>query len=249
MWISNTEKSPHLRSLGKPSRLPEKFGCDFACWIPSTSLGRRLFGCQRKTVQDLISSLHDDRLKIERAQWNRLLDLGGIVVLVIEGKMSWSADGTLMYADNKPLHGRPFTRSQFRRLCYSIERQGVVVQHTDSTKDTADFITDLIAYHEPRTGSRLSGRPRPPSKWGHPSSREWLCHVLTSFQDIGPTTAEAILDACGGRLPLQWTVSYEELLKIPGVGKKRADSLWRALHPLTVVEPPKRQAGKQAKNS
>ena len=225
MLISQTEP-PELRLLGRPSRRTEYFGLDVLA-----RAGSRWVGFQRKTMNDLIASLHDGRMSMERAQWRRLLDLDGVIVLIVEGRVSWSNEGVLM--NNS---GKPFTRSQYRRFCHSVMRQGVAVTPTDSLSDTIEVIRDLVDYHaRPRTGSHRSGRPSPEGKWGRATSRDWSVHLLTSFPDIGPTTAEAILEAFGGP-PLQWTVTREELLAVPGVGPKRVESLWKALHPLSVVQ-------------
>lgn len=248
MLVSSTENSPLIRALGTPSRRPEQFGVDLLARIPSESVGGRFLGIQRKAIPDLIASLYDGRLSMERSQWNRLLDLGGIIILVIEGRLTFTNDGALM-----GVHGKPFMRWQLRRLVHSVNRQGVSVQFTDSPKDTAELVTDLVDYHSARrTGSRKSGRPGPkPSgklgqkkrpgesrgRWGTPSSRDWLIHAITSFEGVGATTAEAILDANNGTLPLQWTVTKDWLRGIKGVGEKRAESLWKALQPqLQVIE-------------
>lgn len=226
MLVSQTEPVL-LRCLGKPSKRPESFGCDVLA-----QAGKHLIGFQRKTVPDLIASLHDGRMGVERSQWKRLQALGGTVILIIEGRMAWTVDGILA-----EIHGRPFTRRQFRRFVYSVSRRGVAVEHTVDIKDTASLIEDLIGYHtEKRTGSSLPSRPGPIGQWGKPSSREWAAHLLQSFPDVGPTVAEAILDHFGS-VPMQWTCTRDELLAVPGVGPKRADALWKGLQPiLRVVE-------------
>jgi len=154
--ISSSEPAL-LQCLGTSSKKPEVFGVDLLASVPNG-----LLGFQRKTPMDLVASLHDDRMGTQRAQWKRFMALGGMVVVVIEGRMSWTSDGIL--AD---IHGKPFTRRQFRRLVHSLARQGVEVQHTTSTKDTAEFVLDLVEYHtQHRTGSKLSHRPGPAGQWG-----------------------------------------------------------------------------------
>lgn len=238
MLVSASEKSPFLRALGKLSDRPERFGCDVLAVA-----GGRWLGIQRKAIQDLLASLWDGRLTTERAQWDRLLNqLGGRVVLVVEGKMTWSTDGELM-----GVYGKGWNRRDYRRLVYSVQRQGAQVFRTDDQKDTAELIEDLIAYHnQKRTGSRYKGRPNPKGRWGTPSSRDWMVWVITSFgENIGSTRAEALLDHFGGRIPARWEFEYEELLEIPGWGKKTADQLWRALNPLVAVKKTKKRSKKE----
>lgn len=242
MLVSSTEKSPFIRALGKLSTTPEQFGVDVLA-----RAGKRFTGYQRKAIGDLIQSLYDGRIAMERAQWNRLLDLGGRVVLVIEGRLSWTREwrksahpGGVDAAEEvlAGVQGKPWPRRDYNRFVYSVSKQGVVVVHTDSERHTAEVIEDLVAYErQERTGSRIPARPGPKGRWGTPSSREWAVWLLSSTAaGMGAGRAEALLDAFDGRIPMAWTCEYEDLLAVPGIGKKTADALWRALNPLSVVD-------------
>jgi ERCC4-type nuclease len=76
----------------------------------------------------------------------------------------------------------------------------------------------------------LRTRPKGQAKndWGEVTERSRALFLLQSFPGIGPTLAEAIIEHFG-RVPLAWTCTKEELMKVNGIGKKRAEELWSCL--------------------
>lgn len=207
---------PLIKALGTVSLVPERHGVDIM-W-PSPTLGG-LAGIQRKEWTDLIASVGDGRLMKEVEQMTTLRYAG----LVIEGKPHWTQDGQLKH------RYLTYTRDGYRALIRLLQIRGVVVEHSDDETDTIALIEHAAEWLEKKTHLTLSRRPKPgPDRWGKRTNKTWGMHVLQSVDGIGPMQAEAIFDAAGGKVPLQLTMSPEELRAIPGIGPKRVASLVKA---------------------
>lgn len=233
--IAPTEPSP-FDVLGKRSSQPERWGVDFLSFING-----KWFGAQRKEVGDLIASLHDGRLSVERAQMNELLGMGGVAMLVVEGRPRF-ING---YLDKD--YGRPFSRDQLRRYLASVQNQGIWVEHTDSIADTIECLRSYEGWLG-KEKVRGASRPKPLGAWGTPNNREWALWMLQSFPGVGADRAALVLDHFG-RIPARWECTYEDFLGIKGLGKKTADSLWRGLNQLVAVDGGKKVASKVSRVS
>ncbi|MGH2640039.1 MAG: ERCC4 domain-containing protein [Rhabdochlamydiaceae bacterium] len=223
--ISPTEHSPHIQSLGRVSSLPERHGCDILAF--THTLISPCIGYQRKTIPDLLSSLADGRLSKELSQI-RASSLLSIPILIIEGTIQWTL-GTSTTQQTLLISSMPFTRAQYIGLLLSLNGRGIRVLTSSSVEDTIQVVLTSSSYYG--KSSRLSSldrRPKPLGKWGMVSSRDFASHLLQSFPTIGPVTAEAILTYFG-RVPMTWTVTIDELLTVPGIGRKTAIELINAL--------------------
>lgn len=236
-WLLAGSEPAPFSVLGKRSARPEAWGVDFLTFVNG-----RWFGAQRKDTMDLIASLHDGRLSMERAQMNELMGLGGVAMLIVEGRPKF-ING---YIDKD--HGKPFSRDQLRRYLASVQAQGIWVEHTDSIADTIEC---LGSYRGWLGKEKVSGpsRPKPGGAWGTPTNRDWAIFFLCSFPHIGPDRAAMILDYFGGRIPAQWDCTYADFLNIPGIGDKAANALWRGLNQLVPVAPMKKERKKATSTS
>lgn len=211
MHISPTEPSA-IKLLGTVSSLPERYGADVLLLTPLGTVG-----VQRKECTDLVKSVHDGRLAKEVAQLQAL----SIAILIVEGKWRWTVDG-------QSLTARGWSRASHRGLMLSLQSSGLWVEYTDGLDDTIAFISQLEKWAtKPRHVSTRT-RPNPSSSWGKAGSRDWGVHLLQSFDGIGADIAGRIYDEFGG-VPLRWSVTAEDLLTVPGIGKKRAATLMEAL--------------------
>lgn len=215
MLVSPAEPAA-LRALGISSPLPEKMGADFLFVTP-----QGFVGVQRKTVDDLVSSVSDERLSKEVIQMGQNLV---IAELLIEGRPAWTSDGALMG------YGR-MNRAGWRNLLRSIMAGGIGVSYSDGLDDTIAALTEFARWAGKDVHNSLIRRPGPTGVWGRPDSKEWALHLLQGIDGVGPGVASAIYDYCGG-LPLMWTISEAEMLEIPGIGPKRAATMVRALERL-----------------
>lgn len=210
--VSPTEPAS-IKTLGTVSSLPERYGADVLL------VGKwGLFGVQRKEIKDLVNSLRGDRVARELGQQKALNGCAW----VIEGNWKWTNEG-------KSLAVPTFTKVQLRGVVFSLQSNGSWIVMTQDHSDTIASVLQLKKYLEKDAHLSLTNRPNPTSDWGRASSRDWACHLLQSFEGIGPKQAGAVYEHFNG-LPLQWTVTYDDLLKVPGIGPSRAKSLWDGLH-------------------
>jgi len=211
LLVSPTEQK--LKELGTVSSLPEQYGADFL--FPGKD---GLVGVQRKEIRDLVASLHDGRLAKELGQMKSLAQ----AILLVEGEVRWSSSGNLMAIR------RPFTRAQWYGVMFSVQSSGLWVISTDGVDESRIVLPLVEKWLQKNRHGSLAGRPNPNGDWGTVGSRDWGIHLLQSFQGIGAETAGRIYDYFEG-VPLGWMVSQGELQNVKGVGKGRAETLYRAL--------------------
>jgi ERCC4-type nuclease len=213
MLVSPTERPP-LNQLGKVSSLPEKFGCDFMV----VARGRR-FGVQRKAFpQDLTSSLHDGRLY---QQVNQMVALDKAIV-ILEGFGTWTDDGVLIDRAH-------FTKDQLHGLIWSLSvEHNIEVFQVASMKETIGLLTSLESWAEKERHGSLRSRPNPKrNSWGKVDDAAFGSHIWQSFPGVGPELAGRMYGELG--LPLKWTITLEDLLKVRGIGKEKAKRMIGAL--------------------
>lgn len=211
MLVSPTEPAL-LKQIGRVSSTPEKYGVDF---LFVSRVG--IVGVQRKEVNDLIASLRDGRLAKEMGQWGKL----HLVVLIVEGKMSWSTEGYLVSA-------RQFTQTQMNGILFSVQMTGAWFMRSETMDETASIVRGLENWLSKERHGSLNTRPKAKGEWGNATSREWGVHLLQSFNGVGAEVAGRIYDHFDG-LPLRWTCSEDELRDVRGVGYIRAERMMEAL--------------------
>lgn len=189
------------------------------------SNGEIVVGIQRKRFpDDFLASLRDDRIAKELGQMETL----GAKILILEGIPRWNEAGAERY-----LHGvrTSFTESQLIGILASLQHlHGVEIYWTDDQAGTIRLVKRLHGWFNNAKGktaetSSLRKRNAPPKDdWGKRGSKDWQNWILQSFPGVGPKVARAIRDHFG-YLPLTWAVTEDELLEVPGVGKKIAKAL------------------------
>lgn len=210
--VSPTEPAL-IVAMGQRSSVPEEFGSD-VLWMTDR---HGLAGVQRKTISDLVGSSRNGLLGRELTVMAEKLK---VKMLVIEGQPKWSRDGVLV--------------DQYAR--WSIEQQagvewwaqnlGIWVTHTRDTAETVTRIDHLAKWVDKEKHGSLLTRPNPPkSEWGRMDDRGTAVHFLSGVPGIGAELAGRLFDHFG-RVPLEWGMTYEELLEVPGIGQKKAKVLW-----------------------
>lgn len=201
------------------STLPEQYGVDFL-W---RGLGGWR-GVQRKEFRDLYASMRDGRLSREIGQMKARVQ-GPLVV--VEKPPQWTRDGGLVDAGHR---GRmqDFTHAVWVGMHASLLAEGIGVLLAADASETARTVVQLYRWGQKQRHGLATARPGPVSAWGTASNREWGIHLLQGFPGIGAGTAGAIYDHFGG-VPLEWRVTVKELMGVPGIGKKRAEQMVRAL--------------------
>ncbi len=214
MKVSPTEPIPFSR-LGQTSSIPEKYGVDFF-WVGNA----RTWGIQRKRFPDdfLASLLHDGRLAKELSQMQQL-DHG---IILLEGLGTWSDDGFLL--DQKFHIGQLYG---WMLSCFF--EMNLPVFRVRTQRDALFFIDRMEAWSKRKSHWSLHRRPKAKANmWGQKGNYEWGIHLLQSFEGIGPAAAEGIYNHFG-HVPLKWTVTEDDLMEVPGIGKKKARDLLDSL--------------------
>lgn len=197
------------------SMLPERYGCD-VLWRAHDEW----WGVQRKELADFIASVQDGRLAREVAQMKAL----PLSVVVIEGRIQYTSEDELMY--NK--RSQRITRGQFYGMQLSLWNMGVHIGFAADQADTARWIREFARWSVKGKHSSLLRRPGPVSMWGNASDEDWAAHLLQGFDGLGLEKAKAIINHFGG-VPLDWTCTKEEMMKVPGIGKIMAERMMNAL--------------------
>lgn len=212
IYVSPTEPKP-LLDFGVVDMRSEEYGCDIFWTVKD-----KTFGIQRKEFpQDFITSIHDGRLG-EQIKKGAALDY---MWLVLEGRPAWATNGNLIQD-----RGWHWNRTVHRKMLSSIQSKGPMILESDGVYDTIQVVEDLVAWSEKEEHTSLDKRPGPKKdKWGRRNNRSWQIHVIQSLPDVGPKQAEAIIDTVG--FPFALSVTTDELLSVPGIGKRRAEKIIR----------------------
>lgn len=213
MLIAPTEPKA-LRELGLTSSTPEHYGCD-VLWKAHDEW----WGVQRKEVKDFVASAADGRLAYEVAQMKQL---GGKCMLIMEGKIEWSGSGSMMGRE----YGQPWTQQSHQGLICSLQNEGVWYLETPNTHGTGVAIKNFVHWSRKEKHAALVRRVGP-RNWGTSDNKEWVRHLVQGLPKVGPEIAGRIVEKYG--CPFEWRISREDLLRVEGIGKKRADELIAAL--------------------
>lgn len=195
--------------------LPERYGCD-VLWRARD----RWWGVQRKEVADFIASIQDGRLAREVAMMKSL----PMKIIVLEGRLTYTSEDMLMYSRRLST----ISRTQFEGMIMSLMEKGIHVIHTTDTRDTARWIKLFAQWTSKPRHASLERRPGPVSPWGNITDEDWAIHFLQGIDGLGSEKAKAIVKHFKGA-PLQWTVTEQQLMEVPGIGKVLARKMINAL--------------------
>ncbi len=199
-------------------------------------------GVQRKTWIDLVMSLDDGRLAGSIPK----MDMA-IKVLIIEGEIAFDKSNHMVVRSGRT-RAHPtgwatlrHTRESLAGVAISVRYiHGLDVFYTDSLFDTAALLVHLGAYfskheHTGIVGRRTyvrTGKSTGGNVWGTEDQGARQLTKRINFLmglGIGLKTAQNLLAANGGKIPLAWTLSKSELLSVPLIGEATADSLIKML--------------------
>lgn len=221
MLVSPAEPA-QLREGRKVSTLCEQRGADFLFiahgqWV----------GIQRKEVQDFLASAADGRLAKEIAQ----LQECQYRVLIIEGRVQWTLDDEMMTKG----YGRAWTKNQWRGFIWSIQNRGIWIHYTDDIGDTDSTLCAMEGWFTKDKHTALDRRPGPMSLWGHPSNEDYQRHLVMGLPGVGPELADRIVKHFDG-VPFGWRITEDELTQVKGVGKKKAEQIYKCIQAIKTEE-------------
>jgi ERCC4-type nuclease len=198
----------------KISSLPERHGCDFF-YIQSNGI----LGFQRKTLADLAASLVDGRLHYELGQMESSATVTHSY-LIIESDLRRTVDGQLFDAK--------LSIETVRSVIAKFASRGVGYLPSSDTRDTIRGILGVARYVSSPSFSTTHRPKQLKDAWGTVGSDAYSLFLLQSFPGIGPKQAAAI-HSHFGYVPIAWTVTVEQLMSVPGIGRKTAEKLIAAL--------------------
>ncbi len=225
--LSPSEVALAKRMVGEVivSDLPEQKGADILIYSK-----HGLWGGQRKEVpSDFISSFTDGRMT--RAT-SLLEESCTFKRMICEGAFKYWPDGTVHLGMNRAKKRIPsrYNRKRIHSMLNDIEFiRGIMIRWTTDIDDTVEYIRSVIHFLEVNKHLGLYTRPSAKGVWFVPTGRDVQLWLLQSFPGIGPTTADNIVKRFGGRIPLEWSCSQEELESVQGLSKGRAAEMWKAL--------------------
>lgn len=158
------------------------------------------YGVQRKTADDLVASVQDDRLAREIGQM-----VSGVVLPMIgvEGRMrNWAGK---------------VTEEAFEKMLLSVQYQGVAVRRCRDASDLYEWLCVMYEWSQ-RAHSTGMVRPKPAGDWGKVTNVHWQSHMLQGLPGIGPELANRIVETVGN--PLGLRVPIGDLAAVKGVGPK-----------------------------
>lgn len=214
VYVAPSERDKALRTLGTPSTMPERFGCD-VLWRARGAW----WGVQRKELHDFLASVQDGRLSKELGQMADVRASGGCAIVVIEGTPRFTTEGALVDGSWGGLAKR-FTLSSWRKAQMSIVNAGSGVMVVKDTRELIEVVRVMVEWS---TVKHSLGVTRPKaaavSSWGERTNAHWGSWFLQGIPGVGADKAAAIIEHFGG-VPMQLTVSAEELKAVPGLGPK-----------------------------
>lgn len=202
------------------SSLPEEKGADILIY---TKQG--VVGIQRKEVpNDFLQSINDGRIARETSLLPKNCKF---CLLLLEGHFKYWPDGRVAIGRKEPSR---FTRAQIHGILFDIKYvKGVDYDYTDDLDDTLAYIKTVAQLMDREKHFGLYSRPGgQKGTWIIPTAKETHSWVLQGFEGIGPALADSIIGHFG-QIPLAWTCSLEELMKVPKLSGKRARILWGSL--------------------
>lgn len=219
-FVAPTEPK-QLKALGKSTLMPERFGCDVV-WYGKDNGEDQLWGVQRKELKDLIASVSDGRISKEIAQ----MRASGIPIpmIVIEGKVQFDTAGNLLWNS----WGQQFTRGQWKGMLWSMMNEGAHIEYTKDITETVELVVMYARWTNKDKHTSIMRRPSAFSPWGNATNDDYAVHLLQGFDGLGTDRAKAIIKHFKG-VPLAWTVTKEQMMEVPGIGKVIANKLIDAL--------------------
>lgn len=227
IWVAPTERQIHdLLSQSdhkwQISPLPEKHGCDIL--IP-TKVG--IVGFQRKTLPDLVASLQDGRLYYELNQINSSATVAH-AFLIVESNFVTTIDGNFTEAN--------LSINTLNTIAAKFHVHGIGYLNSASPSSTLSCCLSVSKYIASGKAEVIHRPKQTSNEWGRTDSRSYGIFLLQSFPGIGPKVAAAIYDYFNG-VPITWSVNAGELALVPGIGRRKAESLIRSLAPGGPVVP------------
>jgi ERCC4-type nuclease len=218
---TDTETAKRFGDDAMLSTIPETKGADVLLYTDQGVVGWQI----KRIPYDFLSSFTDGRLARaipllkERCTFYRIIG---------EGRFKYYPDTTVnmgRYRGGFPIKTR-FTKKHIKGMINDIEWvHDIKIDWTEDLDDTVDYLRCARSFFADPKHMGLFRRPSAKGAWVVPSSKDIYLWVLQSFPGIGPSTADTIVQAFGGSVPMRWTCTAEELARVPRISLSKAKEL------------------------
>lgn len=232
--IGSIELLPIIKRLNvKADKADLQFGD--AAFEGRGPLGSLAVGIERKTLHDMLNCIDDGRYNMQRIGMKQLYTVSilmleghwkphdplGILMEGFSGGISW---GWCRYRSQKTMYSKLF------RYLISVALSGVIIIPSRDIFHTAFNITELFQYFqkswEGHTSLREVQKVNIPTLNLKPSlTRKWA----TDLEGIGVKLGEQAERIFRKPITLA-TADEAEWLRVPGVGVKTAQDIWREIN-------------------
>jgi fanconi anemia group M protein len=163
---------------------------------------------ERKTASDFVASILDRRLFGQATRMNVLFPRA---ILIVEGDLTQLQHSI----DTQAIRGA---------LAFLTVRAGITVLQLADASETAAMLRIMARHAQERMGQPVSLRePRPPIE------ELYAAYLVEGLPGVGPRRARMLLAHFGSPAAIM-CASAEELARVPGIGKKSAQRIWRAVN-------------------
>lgn len=210
-------------------KLLEKAGA--SCLRETLECGDILFtneeiwvGIELKEVDDLLSSFRSGRLFEQLATMINSYD---VTILLIYGFLGWSREGVLRTTGGlKPSPPWPNLKMLNGGLL-SLQNNGVIVPLImQNEQDVANYIMQCQEWYEKKEHGALLNRSKA-FAFGSTDQLHAL-HIVTGIPKVGGAIAKRLLAHFGSPYGVI-NATEEELLQVPGIGKKLSNRIYTAV--------------------
>lgn len=235
--VGSREMTGTIRRLGVPVQLSELEFSD-ACFEGNGPKGSTMIGVECKRIHDMLDCIDSSRYVDH--QRKGMAQMFGVSILNVEG--NWRAhdpdgwlmegfrkrDGEMSWGYCKP-GGRPVKYEKLYRYLLSIALSGVIITYSRDLFGTAFNICEIYHYFQKQWDEHTSllsiHAPSPPDMRDRPSLVRRWAYALT---DVGAKTSIDLERRykTGGDLA---DATEDELLQVPGIGKKTAKQIVREI--------------------
>lgn len=217
---SEGDLAKKLKDNAIVSTLPEEKKTDIL-----TYTNQGLLGIQLKEIpNDFLASITDGRLTRETTLLPKFCKFS---LLLLRGRFKYWPDGRIALSRKEPSR---FTKTQIHGILFDARYvKGVDYDYVEDMDDVVFYLKTLTEWLNAGKHFGLFTRPGGPrGTWIVPTAEESQSWILQGFQGIGPALADSIINRFG-QIPLAWTCTLEELIKVPRLSAKRARILWESL--------------------
>lgn len=217
---SEVKLAEKLKDSAVVSPLPEEKGADILAYTKQGLLGVQL----KEIPNDFLASITDGRLARETSLLPKSCKFS---LLLLRGQFKYWPDGRVAIGRKEPSR---FTKAQIHGILFDVRYvKGIDFDYVEDMDEVVFYLRALTNWLN--SGKHLSLFSRPGGQkgtWIIPSAEETHSWILQGFEGIGPALADSIIERFG-RIPLAWTCSLEELIKVPRLSAKRAKIIWKSL--------------------